>query len=186
MAKRSKKVSKQRGYSSQELKQIRILKNAINRTNKLLSEFGNKAEITQFARLQLSAIGIDDTRKPISNKELSKLNVKGYQLKALEKIKTVSQAYQYYSKISGIPYNPFSSENDLQSILEFAEQDYDIHQFINDNIELIYDYERENGTIISQKGKRPTWEELLLMKQEIISKYKKEDLNLNANYLPND
>lgn len=186
MAKRSRKVTKQRGYSSQELKQIRILKNAINRTNKLLSEFGNKAEVTQFARLQLSAIGIDDTRKSITNKELSKLNVKGYQIKALEKIKTVSQSYKYYSKQSGVPYNPFSSENDLQSILEFAEQDYDMHEFINDNLELIYDYERENGTIISQKGNKPTWEDLLLMKQEIISKNKKEDLNINANHLPND
>lgn len=175
-----------RGYTSEQIKQIRIVKNAINRTKKLLSEFGNKAEVTQVARLQLSSIGIDDIRKPLSNKEIANLNVKQHQLKSLEKIKTLPQAYSYYAKQVGIEYNRFSTTNDLQGIVDFAELDYDMHQFINDNIDLIYDYERENGNVITGKKSQPTWEELLKMKQEIITQNKKEDLNINVNYLPND
>lgn len=185
-----------RGYSADQLKQIRVVTNAINRTNAIKDKFGIDNEQWHKQASILHDLGIDmdangDFEKP-SNKDILKLeNVDTTDVQKLDKFYTASKLEQRIVK-------ELSKEREERLISPTGEKlyttneiderlalEYDMHNFITQNIGAIYAYETSQGeTVIrnsfpdapQRKKDRPTMQRLVEMRQEIESNPKKYNI----------
>lgn len=157
--------------TSKELRKRRIVTNAINRTNKILQTFNYQSEIGQRYATELKLMGVNIVNGKLQQpkaKDWSDIQIKDFQLKGLEKYKTAQQIINTQAKELNIKGSQQQINLRKKEIIKEVTDRYNMHEFIETHIEEIYKYEEENGVVVTGNSV-PSWDELVKMKNEILS-----------------
>ena len=156
-----------RGYSSEQLQNIRVITNLINRVNKLNETFGHKSLDYQKGANLLFDLGfapVGGSFKTPKKSELAEVNMSTLQRKRAESVPT---AYNILQRVSAKISGKFETTPNREKAIERVQSEYEISDWIESNIESIYNYEEQYGNVITGHSGTMSYDELYQFKSNI-------------------
>lgn len=151
--------------TTKQLQDRNTVRKAFNRATTIIEDLsGTQAE--QTAKLLLNESGIPYWKEKLTAKELDKIveNLTPRQLRQLKNLPTKQQALQKeYKKRGG---KGLATTKDTTELVEDMRARYEMHEWIEENLQAIYSYEQEFGQVVSG-DQVPTWDELNTMRNYI-------------------
>lgn len=157
-------------YSARQWGQINTVQKSISRTNTMWDVFGGNSEQYQKQAQILIDLGAEviDGKFKMSNKMAANLSLTPNKTAMLKGFRTSKQELSKSYRELGIEHVGVKvSEEDKQRVIQRVADKASMHEWIEQNLAAIYEYEQEQGEDIIHGHDVPTWEDLIEMRKEI-------------------